>query len=590
MTFRKVFLLLGLIITVVGGLQLSAQTSGRNIAIILDASGSMQAGLDNTTRIAIAREAVITTSSALADDVTNVSLWAYGHRLPQDDPVASCQDIEQILPYSPIDEAQFQETVTNINAIGYTPISDTLQQVASSFPDNDGDNVVLLISDGEETCSGDPCAVASDLVANGIDLVVNTVGFAVDATTRAQLQCIAQVTGGVYYDAQDADSLIESLTSAVVVPTGNVQIVDPDGNPLPDIPFTLINTETNEAVGSFVSSTSVPVGTYTIQINATELITQDIMIIADETTNVVVNPLPIGTIELVDEDDILLDEVRFAVYRLADDGYVGSYFGSARLLEDDYRLEVFTVIPVATEATVVRDETTQVLVDTDAGTIRLVDEATGNLLASPLFEIYTEDGMYLGAQSETYDVPPGNYTVRVRSTIPVEVDVTVVSDEVSDIAIATEVGTLQLVDAETGVVLDDPLFEIYTTDGSYLGAQSGQFDVPPDTYDIRIRGVVPIDMQVVVGSGETVDIPFDTALGTLQLVDGDGNELSDPLFEIYTEDGMYLGGQSGQFDVPPGTYDIVVRSNDTIERFEVSVTVTADTTTQIDAINQTVNP
>ena len=52
------------------------------------------------------------------------------------------------------------------------------------------------MSDGKETCKGDPVLAAKALAAKGI--TVHTVGFIVDTAARGQLQHIAQVTGGTY--------------------------------------------------------------------------------------------------------------------------------------------------------------------------------------------------------------------------------------------------------------------------------------------------------------------------------------------------------------------------------------------------------
>ena len=189
-----------------------------SIAIIMDASGSMRALISTgRSRFAVAKEAIITLSSELPSDI-DATLWVYGHRLDQSDPAASCQDIEQVIPFGRIDPEAFAEVVTSLNAIGYTPIATTLQMAADSLPP-DSPKLIVLMSDGEESCGGDPCEVAETLEAGGFELVVNTIGFAADAETRAQLQCIANVTGGTYYEAQNAGALIDSLREASVAVT-----------------------------------------------------------------------------------------------------------------------------------------------------------------------------------------------------------------------------------------------------------------------------------------------------------------------------------------------------------------------------------
>jgi Ca-activated chloride channel family protein len=56
-----------------------------------------------------------------------------------------------------------------------------------------------VVSDGKETCQGDPVVAARALAAKGT--TVHTVGFVVDTAARGQLQAIARATGGTYFDA-----------------------------------------------------------------------------------------------------------------------------------------------------------------------------------------------------------------------------------------------------------------------------------------------------------------------------------------------------------------------------------------------------
>ncbi|WP_052757900.1 hypothetical protein [Streptomyces yangpuensis] len=53
--------------------------------------------------------------------------------------------------------------------------------------------------------------MARELKAQGVDLAVDVVGFRTPSSARTQLKCIADVTGGSYADAQDADSLTGNL-------------------------------------------------------------------------------------------------------------------------------------------------------------------------------------------------------------------------------------------------------------------------------------------------------------------------------------------------------------------------------------------
>ena len=56
------------------------------------------------------------------------------------------------------------------------------EQAANDFPAGAKERVVVLVSDGKETCQGDPAVAAKALAAKGI--TAHTVGFVVDSTAR----------------------------------------------------------------------------------------------------------------------------------------------------------------------------------------------------------------------------------------------------------------------------------------------------------------------------------------------------------------------------------------------------------------------
>ena len=69
----------------------------------------------------------------------------------------------------------------------------------------------MLISDGFETCEGDPCAAASNLVSQGIEIKVHAVGFDVSDEARKQLECIAEKGRGRYFQASSTQGFKEAI-------------------------------------------------------------------------------------------------------------------------------------------------------------------------------------------------------------------------------------------------------------------------------------------------------------------------------------------------------------------------------------------
>ncbi len=181
--------------------------------VILDASNSMNEQVEGVAKIETAKQVIISLTSSL-DPSIQMALRTYGdHFDALGTKEKACQDSTLAVGFGENNREQIATAVENIVAKGYTPIAFTLQQAYNLdlMPIEGGNKSIILVSDGKESCGGDPCALVKELKARGINVVINTVGFAVDAETRAQLECIAKETGGRYYDAKNADALKDSM-------------------------------------------------------------------------------------------------------------------------------------------------------------------------------------------------------------------------------------------------------------------------------------------------------------------------------------------------------------------------------------------
>lgn len=183
------------------------------LLLIMNASGSMNETDDNGVRLIDgAKQALNGVVDALPGG-TPVGLRVYGHRVSNTDRARGCEDTELIQPIEPFDPAAMKQTIASFEAKGFTPVGYSLQQAANDLPP-EGPRTIVLVSDGEDTCAPPPpCEVARDLVAQGIDVKIETVGFFIQGNPQAQdqLRCIAETTGGTYRSADDSEELVEEL-------------------------------------------------------------------------------------------------------------------------------------------------------------------------------------------------------------------------------------------------------------------------------------------------------------------------------------------------------------------------------------------
>lgn len=192
----------------------SIASASTEILFVLDSSGSMKEKIAGQEKIDLAKAALVKNAESISEG-NSAALRVFAHRVDQANKSASCQDTELLIPFGPPSTAQIQSNLGRAQPKGYTPLAYTLEQAPKDFSvQAEAEKVIIVLSDGEETCGGDPVAVVQKLRAQGFNVTVHTVGFDVDAKTRAQLEAIAKAGGGSYFDAKDAVALQSSLEEA----------------------------------------------------------------------------------------------------------------------------------------------------------------------------------------------------------------------------------------------------------------------------------------------------------------------------------------------------------------------------------------
>lgn len=182
-----------------------------NVLIILDSSGSMAQSVSGGQKMQIAKEAISDFVNSLPER-TKVGLMVYGHKGSNNtsDKILSCAGIEMIYPLSEINITSFNAAVASFNPTGWTPIADSFQkakEIFGAYGVETNSNLIYLVSDGIETCGGDPVTAARQLRESNTKAMVNIIGFDVNDEAQRQLKEAAEVGGGTYYQANNADEI-----------------------------------------------------------------------------------------------------------------------------------------------------------------------------------------------------------------------------------------------------------------------------------------------------------------------------------------------------------------------------------------------
>lgn len=188
--------------------QAQAEVVGTNhFALVLDSSGSMAASSGGTTRMEEAKGALRTFVQDLPVGST-VSLRVYGHEgsNSEADKQESCASSEVVYE-GPADESGFEEALGEVQPVGWTPLAKAIEDSAGDIPQDATDAMVYVVTDGLESCEGDPVQAAEDVAGQGVEPVINVIGFQVGDADQEALSAIAEAGGGSYTAASSADEL-----------------------------------------------------------------------------------------------------------------------------------------------------------------------------------------------------------------------------------------------------------------------------------------------------------------------------------------------------------------------------------------------
>ncbi len=207
-----------------------------DFVVILDCSGSMNDRLtDGGSKWDAARGAALRLISSVPAG-RRLSLIVYGVDLSR-----KCHSIDVVRPLTELGAKDRQELalfIEQLQALGHTPMAGALEAAGTQLETASGMSTIVLITDGMETCHGDPVAVAAGLAKRFPNLRggIQVVGFCLGDNESREVGRIAAAGNGQYYDARTAQQLLDSIRKieARVVPPAPRQTVSLEGVSLLD--------------------------------------------------------------------------------------------------------------------------------------------------------------------------------------------------------------------------------------------------------------------------------------------------------------------------------------------------------------------
>ncbi|MEO7990701.1 MAG: VWA domain-containing protein [Chryseolinea sp.] len=238
------------------------------ILFLFDGSGSMLESwgkVKNQTKISVAKSILSQLIDSLKQNSKlELALRVYGHRSPRE--VNNCKDTYLEVPFKTNNHDAIIAKLKEIRPKGVTPITYSLEQAANDFPTSPGyRNIVILITDGIESCGGDLCTTSRALQKKGIFLRPYIIGIGLQA--EKTLEC-----AGKFIDADTPGKFHEVLNQAIEASfaktTASVELLDATNQPTEtNVNVTFANALTNVSMYEFVHFRDKQGKTDTVQID-----------------------------------------------------------------------------------------------------------------------------------------------------------------------------------------------------------------------------------------------------------------------------------------------------------------------------------
>jgi Ca-activated chloride channel homolog len=200
----------------VGAAELPTRCS-EDAMIVFDASGSMVAdGEASVRRIDEARRAL----ARVLPQVTRyrrIGLITYGPG-----PFEQC-NVQ--LNFQPVPNAaeRILRAVGSLEPAGRTPLTTAVEDAANVLDFRHRPGAVVLVTDGEETCSRSPCDLAKKLHALAKALTIHVIAYRLEIgwdgqQGRLETKCLSDYNNGLYVPVSTEEELVASLQKTLGCP------------------------------------------------------------------------------------------------------------------------------------------------------------------------------------------------------------------------------------------------------------------------------------------------------------------------------------------------------------------------------------
>ena len=423
-------LLIGLSFTTKG--QVSPELSGdktTRILFIVDASRSMLTNWEKTSKINAAREILNSIVDTLKTfENVEMGLRVYGHQSSHN--ANNCRDSRLEVSFRKFNSIYIKRKLQEINPQGITPIAYSLEKGGNDFPaDPNSRNIIIVITDGMESCNADPCQVAKELKRNNVILRAFVIGLGVQDGFDEAFGCF-----GEYYNAQrpaDFKNVMEQVVTKILSFTSTrIDLLDNVGRAMEtdanmtfyDAASGLIKYNYYHSFNDRGESDTVfldPVLKYNLMVHTVPPVEKMDIEIVPEKKNVVKLPTPQGYLKLTEKGGTANSGLKCVVSQAGKQKTIAvqQFNTTEKYLVGKYDLEILTLPRTKMKDVEISQSKTTMLEVPVAGIVTIIRnfQLYGSVFHfenDEMVEVYQlSEGMY----NETVALQPGKYKLVYRS-------------------------------------------------------------------------------------------------------------------------------------------------------------------------------
>ncbi len=395
------------------------------ILFLLDASGSMLARWQGEYRIDIAKRVLGEMVSELdGKPRLETALRVYGHQYPKAE--QNCRDTRLEAPFAADNSKTIKEKLIRVKPKGTTPLAFSLEQCGGDFPnDPNSRNIIIIITDGIESCDGDPCAISLMLQRKNIFLKPFIIGIGIAEDYTKDFACL-----GKFLNARDPDKFKKILHTAIdqsILPTSvKVEILDQANRPTEtNLPVSFINnfiqTPTKQFVhllknGQAEAIDIDPVLTYDLRVETIPpVIKKDINIIGGK-ENVIQVKAPTGNLKIKFKGFNAYKNLKALVKKAGSSEILNiqDVKKEERYLIGRYDVEVLTTPHVKFSNVPIQNKKTKTLNIDAPGILTIIDGGKGFGVVYEINRDGSEEWVMDIDRQGSYNLQPGAYKLVFR--------------------------------------------------------------------------------------------------------------------------------------------------------------------------------